>query len=213
MLLVVEGGDGCCLNRTGHHQATVLANLAQVPHEVGVAGVETSPATGEVRALGERVQRKHIVGAVLQDRLWRSLPGEFDVALVGEHGDVVFSTEGRRSSEIVDTARRISGCVDPQAQCSGGVIRVDGGEVDAPLLVDRHGDGSTAREDGTLLVARVRHLGIEHGVAVGPTHPQIVRGASDELLGAHGGPDLCHRIDVDIGDTSHPSGGGLSERE
>ena len=50
MLLVVEGSDGCRLNRTGHHQAPMLANLAQVLHEVDVAGVEAGSATGEPSA-------------------------------------------------------------------------------------------------------------------------------------------------------------------
>ena len=47
--VVAERRGGGSLNRAGHHQAGVLAHLAQVPHQIGIAGHESGPEPGHVR--------------------------------------------------------------------------------------------------------------------------------------------------------------------
>ncbi len=65
-----------------------LRSSARYSTSTGVAGVEPDPHPRQVRALRQRVQRQHPVGAVLDDARRRALPGELGVALVGEHRHV-----------------------------------------------------------------------------------------------------------------------------
>ncbi len=49
--LVGERSDSGGLDRTGRHEPGVFADLAEVVDQVGVAGEEAGPGTGEIRAL------------------------------------------------------------------------------------------------------------------------------------------------------------------
>ena len=76
----------------------MAAHAAEELHQIGVAGEETHPHAGQVRALGERVDGHHAVEAGLQHRPGRAVPGELGVALVGEHGNPVGSAPLRSAA-------------------------------------------------------------------------------------------------------------------
>ena len=111
------------LHRAGDHEAGVLADLGEVGDQLPVAGVEPGPRPGQVRSLRQRVDGQHAVGAVFEDRARRAVPGELDVALVGQHGHAVGPPPGRDRAEVVEAAGRVARRVHPQAQRPGGIGR------------------------------------------------------------------------------------------
>ena len=102
MLVVGQGDRRRGLHRARHHQPGVLAHLAQVGHQVGVAGEEARPArrpgwtawTASGRPPRPRSPR-------LEDRAGRPVPGELAVALVGEHRHAVGPPPPRRRPQVV----------------------------------------------------------------------------------------------------------------
>ena len=66
VVVVGQGGHGGGLHRAGHHEAGVLAHVAEELDQLGVAGVEADPDAGQVGALGQRVDGHHAVGAGLR---------------------------------------------------------------------------------------------------------------------------------------------------
>ena len=59
--VVAERGGRGGLDRAGDHQAGVLANLAEIGDEVGVAGDEPGPESGHVRPFRQGVHGEDAV--------------------------------------------------------------------------------------------------------------------------------------------------------
>ena len=108
----------------------MLAHGAEELDQLGVAGVEADPDAGQVRALGERVHGHHAVGAVLEHRARRAVPGELGVALVGEHRHAVGPAPGRLRPEVAQAPGRVRRRVGPEQEGRAGVVGVDGVEVE-----------------------------------------------------------------------------------
>ena len=51
VIVVVQRHHARGLGRTGHHHPDVLAHLLEVVDELGIAGVEAEPSSGQVRPL------------------------------------------------------------------------------------------------------------------------------------------------------------------
>ena len=151
------------------------------------------------------------MGARLQDRAWWPIPGELDVALVTEHGDVTRPTPLGRRLEVVDLAGGISRRVHPQRKRSPGIVLVDRRQVDTELVVDGHRNRATAREDRAHLISRIRERWVEDRVAIGRSKFQVLGQARNELLRADAGRHLVDR-DLDPEPTLHPSRCGLAQR-
>ncbi len=203
MAVVVEGDDGGRLGGTRHHHPDVLADLLQVVDEFGVAGVETDANPGQVGTLRQRVHGDDTVGAVLQDRPRRALPGELHVALIGEHRHVVDATPGGDGAEVVARAGRIARRVDPQRQRSSRVRLVDGVEGQLSVGRERHGNRTAPGEDGAHLVGGVGDLGVQHRVAVRTAQLQPLRKGADELLRADARGHLA-AVDGDVEASGDP---------
>src|SRR3546814_3971901 len=93
----------------------VLADRTQVGDQLEVAGVEAGAAAGEVGPLRQRMDGQDALDAVVQDRAGRPVPGEGDVALVGQDRDPTATAPLGRRPEVVEAAGGVAGGVDPQA--------------------------------------------------------------------------------------------------
>ena len=165
MCLVVKGRRACCLRRARDHEPLVFPYLSQVGNELGVTCVEPDPQTGQVGALGQRVNGQHPLGAVLENRPGRSDPGELQVALIGGDGHAVGPSPFGSPTQVVQGAGWVGGGVHPEAQGPRGIVLSDGREVDPPPVVDGHRNGPATGQLGPHGVGRVGHRGVEDRVA------------------------------------------------
>ena len=106
-------------------------DAAEELHQLGIAGVEAHPHAGQVRSLGERVDRHHPVEAVLEDRAGRPGPGELGVALVGEDRHAPRPSPRRLRGQVAQAPGGIGGRVRPQHEGAVGVGLGDGVEIEA----------------------------------------------------------------------------------
>ena len=160
VLVVAEGDDRRGLDRAGRHQPGVLAHLAQVVHELGVAGVEADPRAGEVVPLGQRVHGEHAGRCRCAGRSSaRSGPGELGVALVGEHRDAALAPPP--GGGVRGRAARRWG--SPASSPTGTARGRRPSSVDVVERLVRH--GAAAGERRAHLVGRVADRRVEHGVA------------------------------------------------
>jgi hypothetical protein len=176
----------------------VLADLAEVGHQLRIAGIEADSHPGEVRSLGQRVDGDDTVQAVLEDRPLPSYPGELAVALVAEDRDVVGPTPRRRPLQVVERPRRVAGAVGPERErpCRVGVVDVV--EAEPERAVDGDGNSATTGEDRAHLVRRVGDRRVEDGIPVGPAEPEPLRQRAHELLRTDARRDLGARhVDVE----------------
>ena len=188
MGVVVQGDHRGHLDRAGRHEAGVLAHLAEVVDQIGITGVEADPRAGEVVALGQRVHGQDPARSLTQDRRGGARVGELGVALVGQDGDVVGPSPGRRRGQVVQLAGGVRGRVDPQAQGAVGVLGRE--VVELPVR-----DGPHAGQRRAHRVRRVAHGGVQHRVAPGVTQLEVLRDRGDEFLAAHARRHLRGRID------------------
>ena len=147
--VVVERDDRGGLDRPGHHEAGVLAQLGQVVDEVGITRVEADPGARQVRPLRQGVHGQHALEAVGHDGAPRTVPRELDVALVGQHGHPVPAAPRRRRAQVVDSAGRVARRVDPHAEgplgvLGGDVVEIGVGHRPAPGQRGAHRVGGVA---------------------------------------------------------------------
>ena len=142
----------------------MLAHLAEVPDELGVAGDEAGPQAGHVRALRERVHREHAVEAGVQHRgrVGRravGVVGELGVALVARDDDAALARPGDDrgdASRPIVAPVGLPGSLSHSSEAALGVGGRDAVEIGMPVGVERHGHRAQAREAGAHLVGRVR---------------------------------------------------------
>ena len=208
--LVGQGSHAGCLGGSGHHEALVLADLPEVRDQVGIACVEADPQAGQVRPLGQGVDRQHPLGTVLEDRPARAIPGELHVALVGDHGNPVLPAPCGRGAQVVESPGRVARRVHPEDEGTIGIGRVDRRQVDAPGVVHGNGHGPAAGQLGAHGIRRVRQRRVEHGVAVGVPQPQELGQAHDQLLRANAHTHVG-RVHVYVQSALHPGGHGPTQ--
>ena len=178
----------------------MLAHGAEELDQLGVAGVEADPDAGQVGALGEGVHGDHAVGAVLEHRAGRAVPGELGVALVGEHGDAVGPPPGRlRTRGRPRPPVGFEGEFDQSSRARARVGRVDGVEIEAaePPGRGRDRDGAAPGQLRPHGVGRIGHRGVQHRVPVRLAQPEQVRHRGHELLRPDAGGDRRRR---DVGE-------------
>ena len=147
----------------------MLAHGPQELDQLGVAGIEADADAGQVRALGQRVHGHHAVGAVLEHRAGRAVPGELGVALVGEHRDAVRPAPGRLRAEVAQAARRVRRRVGPEHAGRGPRRRRSMAPRSSPPSRPGGagtGDGAAAGQLRAHGVGRIGHRGVEHRVPV-----------------------------------------------
>ena len=203
--VVVVGHCRSGLYRSGNHEPCVFANLREKRDQLAVACVETRSNSSEVRTLRQRMDCEYAVGAVFKDCAPGTVPRVADVALVGEDRHVVGATPSRRSTEVVESARRVPGRVDPQTKRSPRVFGRDRVESHTELLIDGHRDRSTTSEKCAHLVGRVGNRWVQHGVSFRRSKLQVLRCGGDEFLRADARGDLRHRIDRRAGRARQPA--------
>ena len=137
------------------------------------------------------MHRHHPVGPCAEDAGLSGsgglVPDELDVALVAEHRYAVMAAPLHRGGQIVDGAGGVARRVHPQTQRAGDVVGVHRAEIDAPLVVERHGNRPAASQRSPHGVGGIGDRRIQNGVATGIAQPQVVGHRGHQLLGAHAG--------------------------
>ena len=109
------------LDRTGDHETGVAADRGKVRDEVRIAREESDPEPGEIRPLRERVDGDHAFGPMGEDRPPGAVPGELDVALVGEDRHAPRPSPRGRGRHVLELTSGVAGAVEPETQRPGHV--------------------------------------------------------------------------------------------
>jgi len=196
--LVGQSGGTGALGRPGHHEAGVLADLAQEPHHRGVAGVPPETQAGQVAPLGQGMDGQHPVEAVGPPpcpRMVRGpVPCELGVALVTGHQCA--RSRPRPPRRPGRPGRRPgSRAVDHSTSARSASASLTASGVRRRRKCSSTGTGTALRpRGGPHLVGRVGQRRVKHRVTRRVAQVQPRRQAGHQLLGpdAQGQPAGAH---------------------
>lgn len=205
--VVAERRDGRRLDGGRRHHSAVLADQQQLAEHGRVARDEGRAVSGQVGALGERVDGDDALVRTAADVRMQygdglGLPAQLQVALVTEDQHVVLARPGDDPDQFVlgqDATGRVGRRVEPE-QLQAGRVQL------RRIVVD---DGLGAAEAGAHLVRRVGEARVRHLVARAET--ELRRQPGHQLLGPDDRQDVLVRHPGRAEPPLHPAGDRVTQ--